>query len=666
MARHLPAQIIDLLLLGAPNRRRQLQDLPILGDVWSWLAEGRKEPPDLLVIPCRGHRTTDVAAILRQPGEEQNRIYGDRSVAYIRQIVVASLTLQDLIEHVIPYTAWWDRIEQDWKKDPPGEATPRDEASLKEWIEAEIHNLFPRPSKDGASGARERAAPDAASQAATRLGALLGTFLGAEVDDKDERETPDWTAYGPDPERIFRSVTEFLGLERIVGLGTDAVTRIFKHYAELNESAKERASIYQVTRNRDAEMALTESVPAIKADAARSLFSISCAELGWAVIDSGINHKHPAFRDQKQVHRIITASGDPNADPDAHPDQDYPHRIRAAFDFTRIRAILGVKDSEVSDLSERISAVTALTKEQCAERLNEIRSDRDQCLPVDWRKVEPLVLLDFSKAQAPTVDHGTHVAGIIGADWQKRNLVTGNFEVRLQGVCPDIGLYDFRVLGCELGDSEFAVTSALQFISYYNQQLGYQRIHGVNMSLAIRHNVRNYACGQTPVCKQAEALVADGIVVVAAAGNRGYLQYQLADQSVYEGYAASSITDPGNADGVITVGATHRSWPHTYGVSFFSSRGPTGDGRSKPDLLAPGERIVSVIGDDRQEAMDGTSMAAPHVSGAAALLMARHEELKGNPNRIKQILCDTATDLKRERQFQGCGMVDVLRAIQSV
>jgi serine protease AprX len=64
--------------------------------------------------------------------------------------------------------------------------------------------------------------------------------------------------------------------------------------------------------------------------------------------------------------------------------------------------------------------------------------------------------------------------------------------------------------------------------------------------------------------------------------------------------------------------------------------------------------------------MDGTSMAAPHVSGAAALLMARHRELLGNPQRIKEILCRTATDLGREKYFQGSGMVDVLRALQSV
>jgi hypothetical protein len=64
--------------------------------------------------------------------------------------------------------------------------------------------------------------------------------------------------------------------------------------------------------------------------------------------------------------------------------------------------------------------------------------------------------------------------------------------------------------------------------------------------------------------------------------------------------------------------------------------------------------------------LDGTSMAAPHVSGAAAMLMARYDELIGEPQRIKRILCESATDLNRERSFQGHGMLDVLRAFQSI
>ena len=86
----------------------------------------------------------------------------------------------------------------------------------------------------------------------------------------------------------------------------------------------------------------------------------------------------------------------------------------------------------------------------------------------------------------------------------------------------------------------------------------------------------------------------------------------------------------------------------------------------KPDLVAPGEKITAPIPGGRAGAKDGTSMAAPHVSGAAVLLMARHRELIGRPKRVKEILCATATDLGRERYFQGHGMLDALRAIQSV
>ena len=64
--------------------------------------------------------------------------------------------------------------------------------------------------------------------------------------------------------------------------------------------------------------------------------------------------------------------------------------------------------------------------------------------------------------------------------------------------------------------------------------------------------------------------------------------------------------------------------------------------------------------------MHGTSQAAAHVSGAAAMLIARHRELLGRPDRIKQILCSTATDLGRQHAFQGNGLIDVLRAMQSV
>lgn len=279
---------------------------------------------------------------------------------------------------------------------------------------------------------------------------------------------------------------------------------------------------------------------------------------------------------------------------------------------------------------------------------------------VDWELLGPFLEVPhvYGHYRRPRVSHGTHVAGILAGDWPEEGWV---------GMAPDLGLYDLRVVPWGPGgdDDEFNVIAALQFIRHLNARNNFPVIHGANVSVSIPHEVANFACGRTPVCEECERLVASGVVVVAAAGNRGYVRYRTS-RGEQEGYHTISITDPGNADSVITVGATHCSQPHTYGVSYFSSRGPTGDGRLKPDLVAPGEKVVGPVPGGGFKEKDGTSMAAPHVSGAAAMLMARYGELIGQPDRIKRILCDSATDLGREPYFQGRGMLDVLRALQSV
>jgi subtilisin family serine protease len=181
---------------------------------------------------------------------------------------------------------------------------------------------------------------------------------------------------------------------------------------------------------------------------------------------------------------------------------------------------------------------------------------------------------------------------------------------------------------------------------------------------------------------EVDRLVRSGVVVVVAAGNSGFSGLSLTAQNTTElGYRDVSINDPGNADLAITVGSTHRDMPHTYGVSFFSSRGPTGDGRLKPDLVAPGERIVSCAAGTFLKKMEGkapagakilyleqsgTSMAAPHVSGAVAAFLSVRREFIGHPDKIKALFLANTIDLKRERSFQGHGMLDLLKVLQAV
>ena len=193
--------------------------------------------------------------------------------------------------------------------------------------------------------------------------------------------------------------------------------------------------------------------------------------------------------------------------------------------------------------------------------------------------------------------------------------------------------------------------------------------------------IRRDAGGAVEALETSRGVIRTRKVGVVAAGNTGYGNQASAFNGARQAGLALSINDPGNADGAITVGSTHRTMPHTYGVSYFSSKGPTGDGRLKPDLVAPGEKVLSCAAGTMAENIanklpndtvpnyvedSGTSMAAPHVSGAAAAFLSIKNEFIGKPEVIKQILLSTATDLGRERQFQGAGLLDLMRAIQSL
>ncbi|HEY2168614.1 MAG TPA: S8 family serine peptidase [Candidatus Angelobacter sp.] len=429
--------------------------------------------------------------------------------------------------------------------------------------------------------------------------------------------------------------------------------------ANLTHPGENRGLLYSISRNREAKTSVWRSRNAVKADAASRLFDVDTSGIYWAVLDTGIDATHPAFARWENKKPVTAQKLDENG------KKVFPTRIVRTYDFLRLKDLL---DPGKEQINSSGSYAEQLGKKKLAKLKEELRHNREN-RAIDWDLLEPFLRIphiqqEYAKYRNQLQDsHGTHVAGIIAANWPDAKTDT-SVRKEFFGICPHLEIYDLRVLGP--GADEFTVIAALQFVRHLNAHKDLMSVHGVNLSMAVAHDVANYACGRTPVCEECERVVANGVVVVSAAGNRGFNKLAAVEDGAMGDYRFISITDPGNAENIITVGSTHRSMPHNYWVSYFSSRGPTGDGRTKPDLVAPGERIDSCALNGDFETMDGTSMAAPHVSGAAAMLIARHRELMGQPRKVKEILCKSATDLGRETRFQGAGMVDVLRALQSV
>jgi serine protease AprX len=611
---------LEELIYRYDGLTRFTQDSPVLPDVWFEFGKDPTGRLDLLLNPHFAASPGRVAQVIekRLIAERKSKVASkfpcgdDRGpdIAYNQSTVVVRLCFHELIRVVLPLTPWWNKYV--WANE----------------------------------------------------GRELQQFLS----DKKTRQVLVRAIDGDMSDPLMRAMDpQVIWMMRVIGtIGAVATGRkrtsmaIVEACAELVNDLlpadEDNAGIiWSVTRNRKAEVAIWRSTMAVKADAARRLFEVSCKHLTWAIIDSGVDATHPAFRLRK-------ADGTPE-------DDQFKTRVTATYDFTLIRYLLRSSDQTAETeaaLAKRPLLAKAVKRiQKHPEEAKQLRDSLQKGREVDWEMLKPLIEVPHNEEYIiPQHTHGTHVAGIMAADWRPEDPVPSGTNV-ISGVCPDIKLYDLRVLDDQGQGDEFSTMAAMQFVRYLNGHKELMMIHGVNLSFSIKHDVANFACGSTPVCEEANRLVGAGIIVVAAAGNNGYLQF-VTTRGPQEGYHSISITDPGNTESVITVGATHRDSAHLYGVSYFSSRGPTGDGRLKPDLVAPGEKIVSTIPAGETKRMDGTSMAAPHVSGAAALLLARYGELVGRPVRIKEILCKTATDLGRERYFQGAGMVDALRALQSV
>ncbi len=240
---------------------------------------------------------------------------------------------------------------------------------------------------------------------------------------------------------------------------------------------------------------------------------------------------------------------------------------------------------------------------------------------------------DFVNNQTESYDdngHGTHCASLIAGD-------------KGTGVAPGAKLVVIKVMdkqgACYLSDALKALDWCLKNKERYGIRVVSFSVGGESPS--DDSSLLDEACNK---------MVENGLVMCVAAGNSGP--------------AASSIVIPGDADNVITVGAVDTS-----GTIFdLSSRGPTADGDTKPDLVTLGVDVVSALAGSKngKSSLSGTSMAVPQVSGAVALLLQAKSDLA--PADVKRVLLKTADDLGPSGvdNAYGFGALDLTGALQSI
>lgn len=244
---------------------------------------------------------------------------------------------------------------------------------------------------------------------------------------------------------------------------------------------------------------------------------------------------------------------------------------------------------------------------------------------------------DFVNDDADPMDdhrHGTHVAGIIAAE-----------SAQVTGVATGVKLLAYKVLGADGRGSVSDIIAALERALDPNG----------DGDLSDRADVANLSLGNSgrpddPLSRAVDNAVAAGMVVCVAAGN---------DETFHR------IGSPAGAAKAITVGASDVEEGVEL-LAYFTSRGPaTQSAAIKPDLIAPGARILSTGLNHEFIVLSGTSMATPHVSGLAALLLEEHPDW--TPERVKAALVTSARAVADEEVMsQGSGIADLARARANV
>lgn len=232
--------------------------------------------------------------------------------------------------------------------------------------------------------------------------------------------------------------------------------------------------------------------------------------------------------------------------------------------------------------------------------------------------------LSYQKRPYDDNGHGTHVAGILAGN----GCASGG---KYTGEAPGASIVALKVLDRMGNGSRDTLLQAFYWLEKHCREYG---IRIVNISVGTTCSSKNQ---DDRLLKGVDALWDQGLVVVAAAGNKGP--------------CPGSITAPGCSKKVITVGSSDM----ISGKEAVSGRGPTFECVFKPDIVAPGYRITSCTSDSvtGYGIKSGTSMSTPLISGAIALLLEKYPEMTNQ--QIKMRLKECADDMGLPQNQQGWG-----------
>jgi serine protease AprX len=323
--------LVELVLLGPTNDRRQLQDSPVLGDVWIAYAVKPGAAIDLLITPHKSAPAGPVA--LRIADQIRNlkvrRTKGQEpKIAYLQGLVAARLFFEELLRVIVPMTEWWadPKIQQNLQAYTKGGRLRDRLQAIMSWAKAEAdEDPTSLPTEDFAS-----------FTALDRYVSLAGIILWAATENKEKN-----LSLGAG-EALMTLETPDPVVERL--------SEVFKTLLTGKAAAaKLTPQIWQISLNRKAMPALERSVPSVKGDAARTLFNVKCSKINWAVLDSGIDGSHPGFK-----------------------GKDGNSRIVKAFDFSNIREIVSLdnNDTQTKEFKDRLKNLLAAGCEKKSQGLS--------------------------------------------------------------------------------------------------------------------------------------------------------------------------------------------------------------------------------------------------------------------------------------------------------